>query len=176
VIPKLAVFAMTRVTIISLVVVVYFSAYEITNAQDQPPQGKETLCGEDEDIYFSCHLENRKIISVCAKGNFDLGRGYVKYKYGGKNNAFVLPRGDVSPEGNFAITDVSEGSIRGLHLKFITGSYTYVVSSVWPGEIYVVRDGQVIFYQECRASRYKSFSNRIFGGIKQVPPSSVDIH
>ncbi|HDR8955195.1 MULTISPECIES: hypothetical protein [Burkholderia cepacia complex] len=148
----------------------------MASGQIQSLQGEETLCGGDEDIYFSCPLDNGKIVSVCAKNNTDPRHGYVKYKYGDKGDNFVFPQGNTSPNQRVEISDVSEGSIRGLHLKFSRGAYTYVVSSVWPGEVYVSKNGKIIFNKECRESRYKSFSNKIFDGINQVPPSSVDLH
>ncbi|PMS18383.1 hypothetical protein C0Z18_17585 [Trinickia dabaoshanensis] len=74
------------------------------------------------------------------------------------------------------ISDVSEGSIRGLHLKFSKGPYTYVVSSVSPGEVYVSKNGKVIFDRWCYASMYKVFSDKVFDGVNQTPVSKVDIH
>jgi hypothetical protein len=150
--------------------------FDAANAQDSTSQQEQTLCNDGEEVYFSCPLENRKTVSVCAKGNTDPDRGYVQYRYGTKDNAFVFPRMNVPPASTVTITDVSEGSIRGLHLKFSKGSYTYVVSSVSPGEVYVSKNGKIIFDKECQASRYKSFSNKVFDGINEAPVSKVDIH
>jgi hypothetical protein len=146
------------------------------NSQAQTPRAEQTLCNDDEDIYFSCPLENRKIVSVCAKDNVAPNRGYVQYRYGTKDGPFVFPDGDVPPASVVKITDVSEGSIRGLHLKFSTGPYTYVVSSVPPGGVYVSKDGKVIFDKGCEASKHKIFSERAFDGINDAPVSKIDIH
>ncbi|MDF3093429.1 MULTISPECIES: hypothetical protein [Burkholderia] len=94
---------------------------------------EETLCRVDEDIYFSCPLVNKKVISICAKNNYRPGKGYIKYRYGKKDNFFEIPEGYIGSSNLFSISDVSEGSIRGLHLKITNGAYVYVVSSVWPG-------------------------------------------
>jgi hypothetical protein len=145
-------------------------------AQTQSLPNEDSLCLEGEDIYFSCPLEDGKTISVCAKNNARPNQGYVKYKYGNKENSVVYPLESVPPGEKFTISDVSEGSIHGLHLKFTRGGYTYVASSVWPGELYVSRRGNIALYKECQASRYKSISNKIFDGIKQVSPSKVDLH
>jgi len=142
----------------------------------QPPQNEATLCSEDEDIYFSCPLDDGKIVSVCAKNNTTPNHGYVRYRYGIESDIFEYPRENIPPRGHFVISDVSEGTIRGLHLKFSIGKFTYVVSSVWPGEIYVSKNNKIVFDKQCQASRYKSFSNDIFNGIEQAPPSKVDIH
>ncbi|WP_368621709.1 hypothetical protein [Paraburkholderia sp. BR13444] len=141
-----------------------------------PSHDETTLCDEGEDVYFSCPLNNGNIISVCAKNNTSPNRGYVKYRYGRKGDVFVYPEKDVSPNRLFEISDVAEGSIRGLHLKFSNEMYTYVVSSVWPGGVYVSKGGRIIFDNKCQDSRYKSFSNKIFDGINQTPPSDVDFH
>jgi len=158
------------------IILLSFVKYDVANGQDQTSQNEQTLCNDGEEIYFSCPLENQKTVSVCAKDNTAPNRGYVQYRYGTKDNAFAFPGQNVPPASTVKITDVSEGSIRGLHLKFSKGAYTYVVSSVSPGEVYVSKNGKVIFDQECTASGYKSFSNKIFDGVNEVPVSKVDIH
>jgi hypothetical protein len=155
---------------------VLFVKFAVASELSSFAQNEGTLCGEGEDVYFSCPLGNGKTVSICAKDNFSPNRGYVQYRYGIESNVFVYPEKNISPGKIFGISDVSEGSIRGLHLKFSSGAYAYVVSSVWPGRVYVSRDGKLIFDGECRASKYKSFSNKIFDGINQVPPSGVDSH
>ncbi|WP_106280967.1 hypothetical protein [Paraburkholderia sp. BL25I1N1] len=150
--------------------------YDVANAQTQSSQDEQTLCNEGEEVYFSCPLENGKTVSVCAKANTAPNRGYVQYRYGVKDDAFAFPREKVPPANTVKITDVSEGSIRGLHLKFSKEPYTYVVSSVSPGELYVSKNGKIIFDKECQASRYKSFSNKIFDGVNEAPVTKVDLH
>ncbi|MFM0236174.1 hypothetical protein [Paraburkholderia sediminicola] len=158
------------------VVLLSLVKYDVADAQTQSSQDEQTLCKEGEEVYFSCPLENGKTVSVCAKNNTDPERGYVQYRYGSKDDAFVFPPENVSPARTVKITDVSEGSIRGLHLKFSKEPYTYVVSSVSPGELYVSKNGKIIFDKECQASRYKSFSNKIFDGVNEAPVTKVDMH
>jgi hypothetical protein len=167
---------MTSALRFSPLCLMFFATCAVASDPAEISQREETLCNKGEDIYFSCPLENEKIISICASNNTASDRGYVKYRYGDKADAFVYPENDTPPGDRFVISDVSEGSIRGLHLKFVNGRYAYVISSVWPGGIYVSKNGKIIFDQECQASGYKSFSNKIFDGVKQVPPSDVDIH
>jgi hypothetical protein len=159
-----------------MVVLLSLVKYDVVSAQTESSQEEQTLCNEDEDVYFSCPLENGKTVSVCAKDNTNPNRGFVQYRYGSKNNAFVFPPENVPPARTVKITDVSEGSIRGLHLKFSKEPYTYVVSSVSPGELYVLKNGRIIFDKECKASRYKSFSNKIFDGVNEAPVTKVDMH
>ncbi|MBC8735377.1 hypothetical protein F6X40_00630 [Paraburkholderia sp. UCT31] len=145
-------------------------------ANELAPQEEITLCNEGEDVYFSCPLDNGKVISVCAKNNLNPKQGYVKYKYGAGRDIFVYPKNGIPPNKILKLSDVSEGSIRGLHLKFENGPYTYVVSSVWPGQLYVLKNKKIVFDKQCQASKYKSFSNKIFDGVNQAPPSEVDVH
>ncbi|RDU97440.1 hypothetical protein DWV00_19740 [Trinickia dinghuensis] len=152
------------------------SIYDARNAHTQPSQDEQTLCTDREEIYFSCPLENGKTVSVCAKDNTGPDRGYVQYRYGAKGDVFAFPNKNASPVRAVTITDVSEGSVRGLHLKFSKGPYTYVVSSLSPGEVYVTKNGKEIFDKACHASRYKSFSNKIFDGVREAPVSKIDIH
>lgn len=142
----------------------------------QLSQDEQTFCNEGDESYFSCPLENGKIVSVCAKNNTDPDRGYVQYRYGSKDDVFVFPPENVPSAKTVEITDVSEGSIRGLHLKFSKEPYTYVVSSVSPGELYVSKNGKIIFDKECPASRYKNFSNKIFDEVNEAPVTKVDMH
>jgi hypothetical protein len=159
-----------------MVVVLSLVKYDVANAQTQSSQDEQTLCSEGEEVYFSCPLENGKTVSVCAKDNTAPNRGYVQYRYGNKDDAFVFPPENVPPSKTVKITDVSEGSIRGLHLKFSKEPYTYVVSSVSPGEVYVSKNGKIIFDKQCQASRYKSFSNKIFDGVNDAPVTKIDLH
>jgi hypothetical protein len=165
-----------RVAGIFLIALLSTVKYGVADAQTQSSKDEQPLCNGGEEIYFSCPLENGKIVSVCAKDNTAPNRGYVQYRYGTEDDLFVFPPDKVPPHSMVKITDVSEGSIRGLHLKFSTGPYTYVVSSVSPGEVYVLKNGRIIFEKACQASRYKSFSNKIFDGVNEAPMSKVDIH
>ncbi|MGN8139132.1 hypothetical protein ACTJLC_31030 [Paraburkholderia sp. 22099] len=142
------------------VVLLSLVRYDVANAKTQLSQDDQTLCNEGEEIYFSCPLENGKTVSICAKNNPDPGRGYVQYRYGSKDDVFVFPPENVPPAKTVEITDVSEGSIRGLHLKFSKEPYTYVVSSVWPGELYVSKNGKIIFDKECQASDTRTFRTK----------------
>ena len=167
---------MIRMARFFMVVVLSLVKYDVANAQTQSSQDEQTLCSEGEEVYFSCPLENGKTVSVCAKNNTAPNRGYVQYRYGSKDDAFAYPSENTSPSTTIKITDVSEGSIRGLHLKFSKEPYTYVVSSVSPGEVYVSKNGKIIFDKQCQASSYKSFSNKIFDGVNEAPVTKVDMH
>lgn len=165
-----------RLVKIFIITLLLFVKYSVAYSEMQPARGEQTLCDDDEEIYFSCPLENGKSVSVCAKNNTAPSRGYVQYRYGTKDNIFAFPSKNIPPNTAVKITDVSEGSIRGLHLKFSKGPYVYVVSSVSPGEVYVSRNGVIIFDKQCKASKYKSFSNAIFNGVGDAPISKIDIH
>ncbi|AJW98893.1 hypothetical protein BM43_595 [Burkholderia gladioli] len=161
---------------VGLVSLSHYGAAHAQGGQSESVQDEKTLCSEDEDVYFSCPLENGKTISVCAKGNTSPNQGYVQYRYGTRIDAFPFPAKSIAPTKVLGITDVSEGSIRGLHLKFFKGLYTYVVSSVPPGGVYVSKNGKIIFDKICQASQYKSFSNKVFDGINQSPVLELDMH
>ncbi|WP_246793371.1 hypothetical protein [Burkholderia perseverans] len=156
------------------VLFIALAGHDAASAQSRLPKDGPTLCDDGEDVYFSCPLENGKTVSVCAGGNTRPDRGYVQYRYGSRGDAFAIPGERVPPARAVGITDVSEGSIRGLHLKFSRGPYTYVVSSVAPGGVHVVKNGRVVFDKACGASQYKSFANRVFDGINQAPPTKAD--
>ncbi len=162
--------------IIGLASLFHLGAVHAQAGQTESSQNEQTLCSEDEEVYFSCPLENGKTISVCAKGNASPDKGYVQYRYSTERDTFAFPAKNVAPTKVVGITDVSEGSIRGLHLKFFKGAYTYVVSSVSPGGVYVSKNGKIIFDKACQASQYKNFSNKVFDGVNQVPMLKLDMH
>lgn len=161
---------------IGLVSIFHYGVAHAQGEQGWLMQDEKTLCSEGEEAYFSCSLENGKTISVCAKSNASPDRGYVQYRYGTEADVFAFPAKSVAPAKVMGITDVSEGSIRGLHLKFFRGRYIYVVSSVSPGGVYVSKNGKIIFDKACQASQYKSFSNKVFDGINQAPVLELDMY
>lgn len=177
---ELLFFLKLRMVVLNLLILFVISIFVVkisfAGALTQPLQSEMTLCSEGEDIYFNCSLKDGKIVSICAKGNVSPNRGYVRYKYGIENDIIEYPKKNLPPGDNFILSDVSEGAIHGLHLKFSVNKYIYVISSVWPAGLYVSRNNKIIFDKECKASRYKSFSNKIFDGINQAAPSRVDIH
>ncbi|WP_316681798.1 hypothetical protein [Ralstonia flaminis] len=68
----------------------------------------ESLCAENEDVYFSCGLEGvRGIVSVCAKSNDSSNEGYVQYIFGTKRKIEIeYPKEGISPQqSNISIVD-----------------------------------------------------------------------
>ncbi|AJK48244.1 hypothetical protein Bpla01_25080 [Burkholderia plantarii] len=165
-----------RMAAVWMIVLLALAVHDTATAQSRLPDSEPTLCDEGEDVYFSCPLENGKTVSVCAKGNTSPARGYVSYRYGTAGDVFAFPSEHVPPAKLAGITDVSEGSIRGLHLKFAKGPYTYIVSSVSPGGVYVLKHDTVVFDQACRASADKHFANAVFDGIDPAPLTKADRH
>lgn len=132
------------------------------NAAD--PGGEETLCNEGEEVYFSCELEGvHKIASICATNNVSPTDGYVQYRYGTRSKLdFKYPSTLVSPQDTMSIIDVSRTALGlGTHVKFTNGDFHYVVSNALiPGEVYVTKNGRIVFDKTCRGSDYIPFSDR----------------
>lgn len=62
------------------------------------------------------------------------------------------------------VSRFSEGL--GSHLKFNIDAYEYVVSnSLAPGEVYVVKNGKVVFEKICKGSGYQSIDDNIRRGV-----------
>ena len=63
----------------------------------------------------------------------------------------------------------------GSHLKFTNGSYSYVVSNALvPGEIYVAKNGKLIFDKICEGSVYIPFGSAARRGLEYGVSNSVD--
>jgi hypothetical protein len=138
----------------------------------------ETLCTEKEDIYFNCKLDGgHKLVSVCAAGNTSPDSGYVQYRYGEKSQiALRYPSIHLPPRNIFSIIDVSklaEGI--GSHLKFENNGYQYVVSNALvPGEVYVQKNGRIIFDKICMGSDYIPFSDKVSQGLQWGALEPID--
>lgn len=139
---------------------------------------ESTLCAKYEEIYFSCHLQEKdSIVSICSSVNNSPKEGYIQYRYGTHENIELnFPKNKIPPQGIFSLTDVSEGSIRGMHIKFTRGAYTYVVSSVMPGGLYVTRNNKVVFDAYCSSGENITFPDAAYRGIEQHPMTEVDLH
>jgi hypothetical protein len=132
--------------------------------------GKTSLCRADEIQYFSCELhDSRKIASVCAANNISPDHGYVQYRFGTQSKIeYKFPGALTPPRGKISIVDVSRlPDGLGSHLKFMNGSYTYIVSNALvPGAVYVAKDSKVVFNQVCKGGAYVPFSNAARQGLE----------
>src|ERR1700761_2605285 len=105
---------------------------------------ESTLCHKHEEIYFSCHAEN-KIVSVCASGNISPKNGYVQYRFGSSGNIELeYPKLPYPPKRFFSISDVNEGNVQSIHLKFKSERYEYVIHSGFPSGLYVKKAGVTV--------------------------------
>ncbi|WP_244306233.1 PAAR domain-containing protein [Paraburkholderia lacunae] len=134
----------------------------VANASDSAQE--KTLCTAGEDVHFSCELDGvHKIASVCAAKNVSPDDGYVQYRYGTQSKLdFKYPSTLVSPRNTMSIIDVSRTAQGlGAHLKFKNGNYHYVVSNAFiPGEVYVAKNGKIIFDKICKGTDYIPFSEK----------------
>lgn len=137
-----------------------------------------SLCRHGEVEYFGCRLQDsKKIASICAFDNSSPDHGYVQYRFGTQSYIeYKYPGEFVSPRGRISIVDVSrlpEGL--GSHIKFTNGSYAYVVSNALvPGEIYVVKEGRLIFDEICEGDAYISFEKAVRSGLEYGVADAID--
>ncbi|MDY7786485.1 hypothetical protein U0E10_01015 [Burkholderia ubonensis] len=140
--------------------------------------GATNLCRQGEVEYFSCELQDsNKMASVCAANNISPDHGYVQYRFGTRGYIeYRFPDKLLPPRGKISIVDVSRlPDGLGSHLKFVSGRYTYVVSNALvPGEVYVEKDGKIVFDKICKGSTYKPFNNAARRGLEYGVADSVD--
>jgi hypothetical protein len=140
--------------------------------------GKTSLCHDNEDIYFNCELENSgKMVSICAKNNASPDNGYVQYRIGtGRSVDFMFPDKLLSPRNKMSIITVSRFRTgMGDHIKFNNGPYTYVLSSALvPGEIYVVKNGKIVFDKSCKGINHIEVDNKAYSGIEKGVENAID--
>ena len=140
--------------------------------------GAASLCRQGEIEYFSCELQgSRKKASLCSADNDSPDRGYVQYRFGTHSKIeYVFPDGLIPPRGKISIVDVSRmPDGLGSHVKFTSGSYSYVVSNALvPGEIYVAKDGKIVFDKICKGNSYIPFDSAARRGLEYGVVNSVD--
>lgn len=137
-----------------------------------------SLCHYGEVEYFNCKLQDsKKIASVCASNNSSPDHGYVQYRFGTQSNIECKYPGELlHPRGRISIIDVSRLSEGlGSHLKFTSGPYTYVVSNALvPGEIYVSKNGKLVFDQICEGNAYIPFDKAVRSGVEYGVVDNTD--
>ncbi|WP_339508106.1 hypothetical protein [Pseudomonas sp. RL_35y_Pfl2_P42] len=135
----------------------------------------ETLCSDDESIYFSCPLQGGKTVSICAQGNNKPTAGSVQYRYGvpGKIE-MVYPKTASPPKGKFFVVDASEGSVNLNIIKFKSGAYTYLVNQAFVSYLSVLKDDKVVFRQSCNAGGDAYIHRAAIFGLEARPKSAED--
>jgi hypothetical protein len=135
-----------------------------------------TLFRENEEVYFSCETDGKKIISLCAAGNISPQNGYVKYRFGRLGRVeFVYPDFSDSPEGRFLISDIAEGNANFTHVKFRVDGCDYVIYDGFPGGLYVRKNGKEVANFVCNPASTYRLNTRAFRGIGTVNPvDSID--
>jgi hypothetical protein len=92
------------------------------------PSSDTGLCAPDEDVLFSCQLENRKIASVCG-AIIKTGSIVAQYRYGkaGQVPELAWPEADSADRLKFASVPYSGGGEAQLHFR--RGDTQYIVYS-----------------------------------------------
>ncbi|WP_316681797.1 hypothetical protein [Ralstonia flaminis] len=157
--------------IISIGIAAFLSAAtSSTCASDSLRSNETTLCYPHEDVYFSCDTGN-KIISVCASGNIKSSRGYVQYRAGQPSEIELeYPKNPYPPKGIFSISEIIGGNFNGVHLKFKSGRYNYIIYQSSVSGVYVKKDGKIVSNLICRGGEYLDIAPRAKRGIDLVDP------
>ena len=97
-------------------------------ASKAAPSSGTGLCAPDEDVLFSCQLENRKMASVCGANN-KTGSVVAQYRYGksGQVPELTWPDADSGERLKFASVPYSGGGEAQLHFR--RGDTQYIIYS-----------------------------------------------
>ena len=121
------------------------------------PSSAASLCEKSETIFFSCILENKKIVSLCGDGDnlSNPKTGYIQYRFGSPSNMEMMyPKKHTPPVGIFFKSDNSGGSVTTANEVFFNiGNYKYILgyAEVNNGYLAVVKgkDEQQVFFKRC---------------------------
>ncbi len=116
-----------------------------------------SLCEKGETIYFSCVLENEKIVSLCGDGDSLTSPdvGYIQYRFGSQvNKEMIYPKSRKPPVNIFFKSDNSGGSVTTSNeIFFNVGGYKYILgyAAINNGYLAVLKgnDEQQIFFKRC---------------------------
>lgn len=136
-----------------------------------------TLCNDQEDIYFSCHLTGGKIVSLCASKDTTATTGYVQYRYGlPASLEMVFPKKNIPPKGVFKFVNASEGSVNKDIVKFKNGDYIYIIHQSYISGLSVIRKDMFIFKQDCTGGSYSFISRKARQVIEEIKKSEEDFY
>jgi hypothetical protein len=90
---------------------------------------RETLCGDDEQTAFSCHV-GEKLVSLCASSDLSKRRGWVQYRFGKPDHLeLAYPKAKQHPR-KFLIHGVIPFAGGGAdYYRFTSHGYRFVVYS-----------------------------------------------
>ena len=131
---------------IALIVTIALSSVPMAYAHPQIEAwnggANDTLCRDNEDIYFNAELENGKIVSLCGYQHYSPDTGYVKYRDGDLNKVEQeYPKDNKPPRGRFLIYNARLGpNAQGHEVFFYIGDYRYSLASVAGGCVVFVYD------------------------------------
>jgi hypothetical protein len=118
---------------------------------------RESLCTEDEQIAFSCHI-GAKVASLCASKDLSGKRGWAQYRFGQVGRIeLAYPQSKQHPRVfmRHGVIPISNGGTD--YYRFTNHGYTYVVySGIAPGwekeGVVVEKGGRRISSLVCRDS------------------------
>lgn len=117
----------------------------------------ETLCGPQEEVFFSCKLP-QKTMSICASKDLTATTGWLQYRYGeSKSNVeLIYPNEWTHPKDKFVHrTEAGAKEYLGI-LGFAKGPYRYSVFVTRSGTgfngagVIVAQNGSRISFHECQ--------------------------
>ncbi|MBY0580025.1 MAG: hypothetical protein K2P57_13405 [Burkholderiales bacterium] len=147
----------------------------------------KTLCRNEELIAFSCTLQNKKIVSLCASSDIGKDSGYLQYRYGKDSSSVELeyPKKKVYPHSYFKQAGQQAQLGSASAISFRVGSYRYslfLTETRWDSAIsgvVVDRGGKLVKFNQCvNKSILLTFNpgSTISGfGFPSLPPAGDDV-
>jgi hypothetical protein len=133
-------------------------------------------CFKDEKIIFSCNTNSNQVISICSSASLNANYGYLQYRFGkvGSFPAYVFPMNHDIASKYFYSGQLTYSGGGGAYLKFINGTYSYVVYTGigrgWQKQGLVIQDGRnEISRYACKDSWISQMGPNIFNqaGLNQ---------
>jgi hypothetical protein len=124
------------------------------------------LCKTGERVIFGCSLPNKKLVSLCASGDFGAASGYLQYRYRtAKKIELAFPSDLAAPKGKFYFSRAMFSGGGASRIRFVIDGNEYFVfestirTNFKPGEpndpefssgVFTRRNGKVTSTHRCK--------------------------
>lgn len=105
-------------------------------------------CFSNEKTIFSCNTNSNQVISICASKSLNNTNAYMQYRFGAQGSfpSFVYPMNHNRASNFFYSGVLSYSGGGGAYLKFVNGTYVYVVYTGigrgWAKQGMVINEGK----------------------------------
>lgn len=115
-------------------ILIFILSAPIATAAGKP---ENTLCRPDEQVFFSCRLQQgKKIVSLCGSTGLKAQQGYLKYRFGVPGKLELeFPASSKDTQKRFRYVHYARYKVERTAVTFDNNGYRYTVFDSYEGDI-----------------------------------------